>query len=421
MVTTMAAKRFIEKLRQGLQRFRLAQGGNVILTFALATIPIIGFVGAAVDYSRGNSAKAAMQAAVDSTALMLSKDAVGLDAAALTTKATSYFQALFNRPEVSNIVIVPTLSNPTAGGFHLEVVGTGSVPTTFSKVIGQSQLKIDVKSEVAWGMKQLELVLALDNTFSMLMQGRMTALKTASKSLLTILQQAAGKPGDIKVAIIPFNTFVNVGNSYKTETWFNWTLNSVNSATWTGCVQDRDQPNDVSDTTPSPSNSATLFPAIQCDVGPFNFGYLTSLLPLTSDWAKLNAKVDAMLPDGTTNITIGLVWALHAATQNAPLKEAQPPNPNIDRVIVLMTDGDNTENRWGFVPSQIDARTQLACNNIKAAGIKLYTIRLMEGNEALLKSCASSATMYFNVTQAAQLNTVFTAIATNLAKLRIAK
>ena len=49
-----------------------------MLTFALATIPMIGLVGAAVDYSRGNSAKAAMQAAVDSTALMLSKEAQNL-------------------------------------------------------------------------------------------------------------------------------------------------------------------------------------------------------------------------------------------------------------------------------------------------------------------------------------------------------
>ena len=38
------------------------------MTFALATIPLIGFVGAAVDYSRANSAKAAMQAALDATA-----------------------------------------------------------------------------------------------------------------------------------------------------------------------------------------------------------------------------------------------------------------------------------------------------------------------------------------------------------------
>ncbi len=42
---------------------RTANGGNVTITFALATIPMVGFVGAAVDYSRANSVKAAMQAA----------------------------------------------------------------------------------------------------------------------------------------------------------------------------------------------------------------------------------------------------------------------------------------------------------------------------------------------------------------------
>ena len=34
-----------------------------MITFALATVPVIGFVGAAVDYSRANSDKTAMQAA----------------------------------------------------------------------------------------------------------------------------------------------------------------------------------------------------------------------------------------------------------------------------------------------------------------------------------------------------------------------
>jgi hypothetical protein len=36
---------------------------------------MVGFVGAAVDYSRANSVKIAMQAAIDATALMLSRDA----------------------------------------------------------------------------------------------------------------------------------------------------------------------------------------------------------------------------------------------------------------------------------------------------------------------------------------------------------
>ena len=38
--------------------------GNVTMTFALALIPLIGGLGAAVDYSRANSARTAMQAAL---------------------------------------------------------------------------------------------------------------------------------------------------------------------------------------------------------------------------------------------------------------------------------------------------------------------------------------------------------------------
>ena len=71
----MATQTLIDRLFAGWRRFRAARDGNVVITFALAIVPIVGFVGAAVDYSRANSAKAAMQAAVDSTALMLSKDA----------------------------------------------------------------------------------------------------------------------------------------------------------------------------------------------------------------------------------------------------------------------------------------------------------------------------------------------------------
>ena len=71
--------------------------------------------------------------------------------------------------------------------------------------------------------------------------------------------------------------------------------------------------------------------------------------------------------------------------------------------------------------SAIDARTALACANIKAADIKLYTVRVIEGNAQLLSACATNPTMYFDVSAASQLNGVFGAIAQNLANLRIAK
>jgi hypothetical protein len=90
-------------------------------------------------------------------------------------------------------------------------------------------------------------------------------------------------------------------------------------------------------------------------------------------------------------------------------------------VIILLTDGDNTQNRWSTTPTTIDARTTAACANVKLANIKVYTIRVIDGNATLLQSCATKPEMYYNVSQAAQLNPVFAAIAQSLANLRIAK
>jgi Flp pilus assembly protein TadG len=429
----MATAALFNRLRNALQLFGKAERGNVVITFALATIPMVGFVGTAIDYSRANSVKAAMQAAVDSTALMLSKDAQSLTSAQLNQKAASYFSALFNRTDVTNIVITPTFTSPQQANFKLDVAATGKVPTTFTKVFGQQNLNINVNSEVLWGMKKLELALALDNTGSMSSSGKMTALKQASHSLLDTLKKAAKNPGDIKIAIIPFDTTVNLGTSYKNNNWFDidsidcngWKSGSgCNSGNWKsyweGCVRDRTYPYDAQDTPPSTSVTGTLFPVYDC-------GDLAKLMPLTSDWTALNNKIDEMNPNGTTNVTIGLVWAWHALTKQAPLSEAADPAPDLDKVIILLTDGENTEswknsnNTKVTSSSAIDVRTKLACDNIKAANIKLYTVRVIEGNASLLQSCATNPTMYFDVSAASQLNGVFGAIAQNLANLRIAK
>src|SRR5262249_17392574 len=189
-------------MRNILRRFRSSECGNVTITFALALVPIIGFVGTAVDYSRGNSAKAAMQAAVDATALMLSKSASSMTSADLNTKATAYFNALFNRTEVSNIVITPTYT--TSAGTQLVVTGTGTVATSFMKVMGQSVLNINVSSTVRWGNVRLRVALVLDVTGSMADDGKIGALKTATTNLLSQLQGAAAQNGDVLVSIIPF-------------------------------------------------------------------------------------------------------------------------------------------------------------------------------------------------------------------------
>ncbi|MGC1955832.1 MAG: pilus assembly protein TadG-related protein, partial [Gammaproteobacteria bacterium] len=92
-----------------LTRFRRNDDGGVAPFLALAAIPLMGFVAMAIDYSRASSVRTSFQAALDATALMLSKDANGLDPAQVAAKASGYFNALFNRPEAINVLIAHQL------------------------------------------------------------------------------------------------------------------------------------------------------------------------------------------------------------------------------------------------------------------------------------------------------------------------
>ena len=61
----------------------------------------------------------------------------------------------------------------------------------------------------------------------------MTALKTATKSLLTQLQSAADQNGDVYVSIVPFSKDVNVGSTKYNETWIDWTEWDANNGNCT--------------------------------------------------------------------------------------------------------------------------------------------------------------------------------------------
>jgi Flp pilus assembly protein TadG len=50
-------KDHIRNLARALARFARARDGNIAITFAIALIPMLAFVGAAVDFSRANSIK----------------------------------------------------------------------------------------------------------------------------------------------------------------------------------------------------------------------------------------------------------------------------------------------------------------------------------------------------------------------------
>src|ERR1043166_1361168 len=276
-------------------------------------------------------------------------------------------------------------------------------------------MPIRTTAQVRWGFRNLELALALDNTGSMAQKNKIVELKAAVKLLLSTLKTNSKAPDDTKIAIIPFNTVVNIGTTFKDKPWVAYG-SGITSAAWNGCVPDPDQPNDKKATTPTAAN--TYYPAAMCG------GSLAQALPLTSDWTALEGMVDTMTPAGTTNVTIGAMWAWSALTSNEPWTEGRPVRPDVEKVIILLTDGLNTQIRFTTVPSQIDARTAAVCDNIKAAGITLYTLQVNTGSDptsTMLQQCATDTSKFYLVTSSSQIGTIFTQIGTNLSKLRIAK
>jgi Flp pilus assembly protein TadG len=401
----------IDRIRREARALSADRSGNVAVIFGIAAIPVFGLVGAAVDYSRANSARTAMQVALDAAALTVAKEAANLTSNQVQNKAKKYFNAQFNRPDVKKLDITFTMVSNGPGDFTVLAEATGRIDTSIAQVIGKKNIDLRANAQVRWGFKALELALALDNTGSMAAKNKMVELKSAVKLLFSILKTNSKVPGDTKIAVIPFSTVVNVGAEHVDAPWMTFDA-TVTKANWTGCVADRDQPNDVRDA--APSGAATLFPAAQC-------GSLAKTLPLTEDWDALNAMVDTMTPSGMTNVTIGMAWGWHALTQREPFSQAQQVKPDVDKVMILLTDGQNTQNRLSTVASQIDARTGTVCDNIKKANIKLYTVRVIEGNAPLLQGCATADNMFFDVQAASELKSVFASIAASLSGARLAK
>src|SRR5689334_2144423 len=134
MLDTLLFRRF----RTAASRFAGAKEGNIAILFGIAVIPIISFVGAAIDYTRANSARSSMQAALDSTALMLAKDLTEgtITTSQIAAKADAYFRALYTNSEAKSIQISATYTQNAGNGSTILVNGSGAVETGFMRVVG---------------------------------------------------------------------------------------------------------------------------------------------------------------------------------------------------------------------------------------------------------------------------------------------
>jgi Flp pilus assembly protein TadG len=138
-VIAMPCLSITRHIGRALSRFAGANEGNIAIMFAAALVPLLGLIGFAIDYSRANMARSSMQAAMDSTALMLSRDLTQglITPSQIPQKAQAYFAALFTNKDAQGTVSItatytPGTSNTSA---TIQISGSGSITTDFLKVL----------------------------------------------------------------------------------------------------------------------------------------------------------------------------------------------------------------------------------------------------------------------------------------------
>ena len=414
-----------------LRRFRNDSRGVVAVIFAVALLPLITGMGAAIDYTRASSLRADLQAGADAAALTVGRVAIETGRTDNGTQARQVFDAVFKRNDGTAI----TRFSVTQDLQKIVVDADARVPLQFANLLGKDSITVNATATVPLDDVTVEVALVLDNTGSMGSAGKMTALKTASKNLVTKLQNASVVNTNAFVALVPFNTQVRVTDAdvYSappTAIRMNHPSDSGNPKfavnPWKGCIADRDKPNDVKGFNAQGApiehgKVSTYFPAVKCDTT-----NLRPVMVLNRQFDQLRNQIDAMVSDGNTNTSIGLSAGLALLTPNlTPLLDTKAKQPSrfVKKHIVFLTDGENTQNRWTNSTAEIDAQTQAICAEIKRSNlnITLHTILLMAGNATLLRNCASSPDRYYFVTDPGQLNAVFDAIAAELLSLRLAR
>ncbi len=310
-------------------------------------------------------------------------------------------------------------------------------------------------------MTRLRVALVLDNTGSMADNGKMTALKTATKNLLTQLQNAASKPATSMCrSSRSSRTSMSAPSNYNAN-WIDWTdweehngswqttraairqqrlaprQESCNSNqtwvpdnhnTWNGCVTDRDQNYERSNTPPNHercvdhrrhrhrlcSRPSSTAPARQ------------QLMALSYNWtrhepARSTTCIRTAIPT-SRSVCNGAGCRLTAAAP-CPFRP-KDPNYQYTEVIILLTDGLNTQNRWTLErefdrrPPADDLRQHQGRENHDLHDPGEYR---HDPQQSVLQDCASDSSKFFYLTSSSQISGVFNTIGTNLSKLRIAK
>lgn len=447
-----------------VRRFTSDRRGAVAATLAIWILPLTAATGVAVDTGRALLVKNTLSDALDAATLAAGRS---FDMIEQDTFIEAFLQANFPDGYLGGKTVDYTLVRENENT-RLIASACVDVATSFMAVVGQGDVTVCARSVVQRETRGMEVVLVMDNTWSMNSAGKQQAMEDAANDLVDRLFGENETVEDLYIGLVPFVSAVNVGNSH-TGWLTGYNPSAYSTQGWRGCVEARDSSGrDLTDDPPSVEKfrpylwlsgkswySFNNWPTISDPNRGPNKACPQAITPLIQSQSQIHAAINAMEPmlNGTTS-NVGLAWGWRvlsprwrglwtggADVANMPLDYG---TENMEKVVILLTDGVNYwsgygsyynahgyiwEGRlgttsWSVSMDVMDSKTASICENIKAQGIILYTILFQENDastDAMFEACATSGNHYFNSPTNEDLQVAFQKIAGELSNLRIAE
>ena len=394
--------------------------------------------------------------------------AKGTPASTIPNIVNSYFQT---NSGLNGAAKLDTQVDTTAG----TVAGTAqyALDMAFMKMAGINSLNIGATSEASYSVGLSEVALALDTTGSM--SGvKIEAAQKAANDLVDSLFSMPNASQNLRVSLVPFTYYVNVGLQYRDAAWISGAADTSTttqqcwneypnaqysdpykvSATcysdgtpydcsytayktvnygdpvqqcgpvtsghyWHGCVGSRNNPLDLADAV----SKSQPVPAL------LDYWCSSPLMRLTNSRGTIKDQINSLSAGGETYVAPGLLWAWRTLSPSAPFSDGKPYSKTVAKTVVLMTDGANTHSpnypdHEASDTVQADRLTATTCDNIKSAGVRVMTVAFEVTDSAIKKillNCASSSADFYDATDINGMREAFKAIGAKLSAVRLVK
>jgi len=447
-------------------------GGAAAILFALSLVPIMVTIGAAVDYTAANRMQSILSSSLDASTL-----SVAIARASGKSNATSdadlsaaLRQALAGSLNGVGPVIRTSADATLDASGALSTRASLTIANRFLAILGIATWTVNARAKASAPAGPIEVALVLDTTGSMA-GAKITALKQSATSLASTLFSSANASTNVKVGVVPFNYYVNVGLANRNATWLTgaqdysiqynacWntypnvtysnpvtvttTCNvdgvsqpcsyttyqtydlgapvqqcgvNTDTFTWNGCVGSRNFPADLQDA----ANGANPVPAL------LNYTCASELQRLSASPSAVQTAIANLTAAGETYIAPGLLWGWRVLSPNPPFADGAAYGQT-RKFLILMTDGANTHSpnypdHEGADAPGANSLTSQTCAAIKAAGIIIYTVAFQVTDptiKGVLQGCATSTTGYYDSGSIADMQAAFNAIGNSITSVRL--